>query len=496
MALAPFFERVRGAIGGHLAISRQSLDDVLNDVTVGVLCHTKSSQNERWIAELCVNLCARLYPRLRIEGSSEQCEHLGRLALTINPAIELLDAGATTYSICMGSVRARDAVYPAAQGWVARVTHTGSLSGGRANPYAAGAAAALACAEVFRRAFTQGTPEKDVSVSLLNYDSEMGAELTLPRTRAGEVVIAGVGAVGNSALWAMSRHESAHGTLFLVDSETIELSNLQRYVLAGMKEVGRSKVESAREFLQSSRWKTEIRPESLEQFAPEMLDRKIPTVAISVDNVAGRRAAQGLLPRLIVNGWTGDNALGASWHVFSNELACLACLYHPRGKGVSAIEQAAKAFGLAHDHVALLWISRQPLSESDIATAAATLGVSESSLAPWRGKPLGELYTDVVCGNVALDVKGLGKIEMVPLAHQSTLAGVMMAAELIKRVDPALSKRAQKEALVSWDNVLQAAPEIWAKPRPREPGCICGDADYQGVYRAKWKQARRRRNPS
>lgn len=496
MALAPFFERVWGALGGHLAVSRESLNRVLDGVTIGIVCAKRCSQNDRWIAEFCVNLCARLYPRLHIAGPSELCEELRRLASAINPAIEFPDPTSSTTIICIGATRAPDALYPSARGWVAQVGHSHAVTrGGPPNPYAAGAAAAFACAELFRRIFKKSPPEPDTSVSLLNYDHETGLSLQLPKRKAGEILVAGVGAIGNSALWALARDDKASGTLVLVDPETIALSNLQRYVLAGMANVGEQKVALTQSLLGTTPWTVESRQLSLEQFAPELLERKIPTTLISVDNVSGRRAAQALLPRLVVNGWTGEDALGTSWHIFSREAACLACLYHPRGKGLSAVEQAATALGLPHDRVALLWVTRQPLTESDIRTAAATLGVMDSVLMRWRGKPIGELYTDAVCGAVPLDVTGLGKVEIVPLAHQSALAGLMMAAELVKRTDRGLTQLAQPEVLVSWDDIMRPVPEIWRKPRAREPGCICGDADYQSVYRSKWETSGTNRRP-
>ncbi len=175
-----------------------------------------------------------------------------------------------------------------------------------------------------------------------------------------------------------------------------------------------------------------------------------------------------------------------SWHILSRDAACLACLYHPHGIGPSATEQAAKALGLTPERAAALWARREPLSEEDIKTAAAALGTGEVTLSPWRGKYLGDLYTDVVCGAVPLDLKGVGRLETVPLAHQSALAGILMAAELIKRTHPKLDGISQPEPLASWDNVLQRPPVTWKKPRVRETGCICGDPIYQAVYRDKW----------
>jgi hypothetical protein len=66
------------------------------------------------------------------------------------------------------------------------------------------------------------------------------------------------------------------------------------------------------------------------------------------------------------------------------------------------------------------------------------------------------------------------------------MAGILLAAELVKRSSRKLSAIAQIEPLVSWDDILRPPPTVWTKPRPREKGCICGDPDYQSVYRKKW----------
>jgi hypothetical protein len=172
--------------------------------------------------------------------------------------------------------------------------------------------------------------------------------------------------------------------------------------------------------------------------------------------------------------------------MFERDAACLACLYQPKGPGKSATEQAADALGLTPERAALLWVSNADLTDDDITNAAARLGVEKSSLSPWRGKRLGEFYTDVVCGAVAMDVGSLGRLEMVPLAHQSALAGVLMMAEVIKRAQPDLTALSQSDVLVSYDDILRPPPTIWTKPRAREPRCICGDQIYQNVFHSKW----------
>jgi len=486
MALAPFFERVLGALGGHLAVSRESLDQMLERTTVGIECGKTLSENDRWIAELSTNLLSRLYPRLFLSGPDAVCEALQALALRINPQIEFVRKSRGSIGICVGAIGEAGSLYPKASGWVAHLGHARGRSRGPSNPYSSAAAATFACAELFRRTFLKTPAEPDVSVSLLNFDSATGGDLKFSGCDFGHVLFAGAGAVGNAALWALGRDAHSQGHFELVDAELIELSNLQRYVLANLADVNASKVAVGARTLARTKFTTSAHATTLEEFAEDIQHRAIPTTAISVDNIEGRRAAQALLPRLIVNGWTGDQALGASWHVFSREAACLACLYQPRGKGLSAIDQAAQALGLPMERTTLLWITHQPLIVEDIRSAAMTLGVEESLLQPWLGKSLGDLYTNIVCGALPLDVKGISKLEMVPLAHQSALAGILMITELVKRTSPDLISYSQPEPLVAWDDILKPSPKIMPRPRAREPGCICGDADYQRVFRDKW----------
>jgi hypothetical protein len=493
MALAPFFDRVYGAIGGHLSVSRDSLVASLEGVTAGLSCGEDLTRNDAWISELTTNLLARLYPRLAISGPERLCSTLRSLARGINPDIEFVGSAAATTTICVGCAHADEGLFPSASGWVAHLGHHGSALKGPANPYSAAAAAAFAAAELFRRVFVGGPAERDFGVSLLNYDSNSGAGIELPPGNLGDVLFVGVGAIGNAAIWCLARDLKRRGHLILVDAERLELLNLQRYVLGTYEDTSKQKVLLAQEVLRQGCLFVESHQETLESFAQRNAGTMPPTICISVDNAQSRIAAQALLPKLVVNGWTGESALGASWHIFSQKEACLACLYYPRGLGVSQTEQAAKALGLSPERAALLWVTHQPLSEEDLATAARTLGASEAVLATWRGKSLGEFYSSVVCGALPISSPQMGRQEVVPLAHQSALAGALMAAELVKRKNPALSKKSQAEVLVSWDNVLQPPPTIWRKPRLREAGCICGDSDYQRVYREKWQTRRTRK---
>jgi hypothetical protein len=487
MAIAPFFDRIYGAIGPHLSVSRKTLTSALESKIVGIFCGSDLSANDVTIAELTVNLAARLYPRIALNEEVNIRERLINTAIAINPNVEVINSfeGATT--IAVGNGGPAGAICASASGWVARINHTDYRESGVENPYSSSAAAALACAELFRRVFLNGEPEPDVSLSLLDFGESTGANRKLEGNSVGDVLFVGAGAIGNAAIWAMSRDPYTKGSLTVLDHEEVSLSNLQRYVLATIKDVGAVKVEIAAKVLQGSRFAVSPHAITLEDYRATADHVLPPTTCISVDNIEGRRVAQALLPKLVVNGWTGDRALGCSWHVFDRNAACLACLYQPTGPGPSATQQAAKALGLSEERATILWVTRGALSEQERKVAAETLGVKRSALKRWKDKPLPELYTDVVCGAIPLDLAGTGNVEVVPLAHQSVLAGVLTAAELLKRTNPELDGLSQVETLVAWDDVLRPPPKVWRKPRPREKDCICSDLTYQAVYRAKWR---------
>jgi hypothetical protein len=91
-----------------------------------------------------------------------------------------------------------------------------------------------------------------------------------------------------------------------------------------------------------------------------------------------------------------------------------------------------------------------------------------------------------MCGQVALDLSGVGRLEAVPLAHQSALAGILMATELIRRTDPALTARSSSKPMIVWDDVLHVAPKSWTQVRQPRAHCICSDDAYRRRYRRKW----------
>lgn len=493
MSLAPFFSRAYSAIGAHLGITREELKQILSGHVIGIHLGEDCSVegNNKWIAELLVNLLARLYPKLSISGDKTACKNISKIAHSINPNIKTMRSPSeATVVVYVGGVATTENGFSAsASGWVAQVG--GNIENGPPNPYSAGAAAALAAWRVFQTVFTKTEAQPlvipDISLSLLDYGTEAGKAEPLSSVGLGEVAVAGIGAVGNPAIWAWARHAGLTGELHLIDPEEVELSNLQRYCLPVNEDVRKGKVQLAERELRKSKLSLKRWPCSLEDFASNYsgIDT-LPTICISVDNIDGRRAAQALLPRLVINGWTSDNGLGASWHRFLGNSACLGCFYQPKGTSLSQTELAAKALGIPHDQLVVLWVTDKPIGEEETKIIENYLGLAEGKLAKWAGKRIQDIYTGVVCGQVGIDLTGIGRIATVPLAHQSVLAGILMAAELVKRSDPTLESRSQSAPLIIWDDVMRAPPTYWTAMRAKEPECFCSDKIYQDVYRSKW----------
>jgi adenylyltransferase/sulfurtransferase len=110
------------------------------------------------------------------------------------------------------------------------------------------------------------------------------------RLLAARVLIVGLGGLGSPV--AMYLAAAGVGTLVIADFDAVDLSNLQRQILHGMSQVGRSKVDSARRALAELNpevrvegWKGSIGPETL----PGLL-AQVDAVVDASDNFATRFA--------------------------------------------------------------------------------------------------------------------------------------------------------------------------------------------------------------
>lgn len=509
MALANFFDKAAVAAAQVLqGIDYASLTMSLESRVVGLAFDDRAvTQREGKLSlELAINLLARLYPRLAIIPDGTQAEAfvegLIAIARSINPQIEIsADAAATAAILGVGDTVVKTTAplaYMGSEGWVARISSLAPVgSGDSLNPFGAAASACFGVANIFRLLFGAHLPEGKVdesfSLSLLDYDPQ-STESYNPVWKPvdlGESYLIGIGAVGNGALWALARAPELSGVLHLIDHETVELSNLQRYVLTTQEDVDRPKVLLAAEQLAGTNIDARPHRQKWGEYLRGALEWNFERIAVAVDSGEGRQAIQAALPKWVVNAWTQPGDLGVSRHGFLGDDACLTCLYFPDEVGQNLDRIVAAAIGLPQSfmEVRTLLHTNAPIGRDLLARAAAAMGVPLEPLLPFEHEPIRIFYTRAVCGGAVLrlggSVGGTHQMAAVPLAFQSTLAGIMLAAELVAHAGEMRGTAFPTTTKINLLRPLGSHLSLHIK-KHRSGYCICQDADYINAYSGKY----------
>lgn len=518
MSLPRFISRVSDSIG-PLLIGGANTRDVLAAKSVLLEAPDAIEQHPFHVAGflLLVNLCARLYPTIRIVAPNRIASDCEALALQINPACEVF-VGKGEASGALAWARtgsAPNSILIAPAGWEILIDLPEASKIHQTNMLVALAAAAVGASELFRQVFSDhlvkpralGTPGR------FNVLTHAPTSATLPELppdiALGRVHLVGAGAVGQAALYALARI-SATGVVTVVDPENIALSNLQRYVLTFDADVGMSKCAIAERTMSKARIEVVSVPSEWSADLPGV--QRAEVICTAVDSEESRIAIQAALPRRVYNAWTQPGDIGWSRHEQFGTDPCLACLYWPTHPRPSYHELIARAlqqhelrvlayltFKLPVDvplnPAQILKLPQMPIppgaelwtEHSLLDDVAATLGVEAQEVAKWKGRRLADLYHDGICGG-ALMANRKGDVSndvAVPLAHQSVLAGIMLATQLVVAAHPELA-RFRNEAIEARLDLLAGFPQLSARPRQRTPNCICTDPDFVERYRAKW----------
>jgi hypothetical protein len=499
MGLADYYQRGALAAAQVLAGFNEDLfRETLLGTAVGITLGADSLGPEGLaLTDLLVRLTARLYPSLAIRGdrtTESRVAELRDLACAINPAIDL-DARPTV-EIVVGIHAPRPiattVVFAGSAGWDARISLSDPQPVGESVvPFGAGASACLAAANVFRLVFLGPVANPDGDTILSTYNGGRAVTPASAPTRADlrrSVVLAGCGAIGNAAVWSLGRAD-ATGIVSLVDHEPVELGNLQRYVLTTRADEGRPKVEVASGALALSLRPAQRQMTLANFLAAEGYDHD--RVLLALDSARDRRQAQASLPRWIANAWTQPGDLGVSVHRFGGG-ACVSCLYLPQGKSPNEDEMVAAALKVPERlmEVRLLLHTGGGVTRPLLEAAAAKLGVAIEKLLPFEDKPIRSLYVEGICGGAIIPLgEQVGSAPQnmhVPLAHQSALAGVLLAAALIREA----ATGPYETTLVTRIDVMSRVGAELTRPALADPRgiCICQDGDYIARYAAKYSR--------
>lgn len=378
-------------------------------------------------------------------------------------------------------------------GWIAKILERPASCGGTNNPIGAAAAACLAAANVFRVIFSRQLPDsaldKDLSLCLFDYrvnDSHChNCHPGVDGSIMEDTTLVGAGAIGNGALWALARTPIG-GVLNVVDPESIDETNPQRYVLTDCA-CRIEKVELAANSLRHSRL-------NLAPFKGDWADfiaANIPfsLVATAVDTAEARVEIQAGLPRHVLNAWTQSGDLGVSRHSFLGDQACLACLYIPPYARPSEDLLVQQAIRFSGDIMAVrnMLYTDEPLDTNWIERIAADMKADRALLLPFLGRSLRELYQQGICGGTLLPVSSdeSNSAISVPMAFQSAMAGIMLAAEILCF---SLGKSSSPPPVTTKINLLRPIGPLLSEPESKHPSgrCICQDPDFIAAYQRKF----------
>ncbi len=502
MALANFFEKT--ALNASQVLAGYDpvvFKDTLMSHKIVITFDNDSAGSSEASAslDLLVRLLARLYPFLLIEGEPLLTNKLRQLAKDINPLIEDFDPAEATLCVVVGMELysgSTPVFYIGSDGWIVKLSNNqpvGSCNSG--NPFGAGAAACFGAANVFRHVFSKllpfGKTDSHIDFSLLNFKNGTdGQNGPLPAVVLKNTVMIGAGAIGNAMLWALQDCSEITGQLDVVDDEPVQLTNLQRYVLAIQHDIDKQKVYMAGDYFNESRLKMIPHPVNLQEYVQHN-DEAIHQMCICIDNRNDRILAQGILPKNIFNAWTQPENLGISRHTKFGQEACLACLYYPLAPQKSLSQEIADSLHIPHlerkvrEYVA----NNKIVDKGFVIEIAAANNINPEELFPFVGKSMLVFHSEVVCGGVLLALGGNatesnpnGAGVSVPAAFESALAGILLAAELVRDSMPVSIKTNSLQV-----NLLRPFSPYWEVSADMHPDCICHDAVYRAVYKRKWR---------
>lgn len=430
--------------------------------------------------------------------SSDFSTSIAELATNIDPSIVLdrkvLGADRIDALVAIGSSRLNSDfnVTINSKGWLAELSQDSALDYATrdSNPIGAFAASALAGAEIFKQILrklgsTNGAVEKKtqhVLFSALDYsvDSRNPPNPALPGAiNIGETLLVGAGAVGGSLIFTLRYIEEARGYLTVVDHDKIDESNLNRYLIAGHDDVGKSKVDVASGFTGSD---VRIRPISAkyEDYASGADSKTFDLVISTVDNNQAREEIQSDLPRVVIHGATHEQTFVVSRHNFTQG-ACLGCLFFKQE--LSYPEQISAETGIPIGEVERVLSSNGAFSADHARTIVREKGGDGKRLMSVIGLPFKEVYAKEICGTFGIQIGG--DSAAATSSFVSAMPGILLAGELVKE----RTKELQDYRLSNYFTMSLFSPlaaQVMFRQKDPRCSCLCGEQIMINRYNQKW----------
>ena len=326
-------------------------------------------------------------------------------------------------------------------------------------------------------------PMTPFNFSLLNLGSCGAADETPKPIHLPDTHLVGVGAVGSAAVYALAHLGDISGTLHLIDNQTVDDPNLNRYVLMRRRDIARWKVDVAAKTLRGTSIEVAPYRDSFANYV-DKYGRNVNLLLSPVDSEEGRREIAKMLPRRIINAATGGTTVTISTHGFNDGRACLHCLYMPDLNRASPEEIMAEEMGLQPEKVKELLRTNDPIGAELLAQIERNQGVDPGTWASATELSIGSFYVKAVCGDATLRLPTANVIA--PLSFISASAGILLAAELIKTGHPEL-RGWTLDNYFRLDTLHPPQPAFHhIRAQDSSGKCICRDPDYIAVYSQKY----------
>ena len=378
----------------------------------------------------------------------------------------------------------------ACNGWLARVGDAEDLrdmpySTGR-NPFGACAAACLIVGEVFKfaRKMDRNKGEMIGSLCLSTYDLKCrtGTDgLKNPPmdelVNLGRLQVVGSGAVAHGLCQAIFPIDDLSGDLLFLDrskdpnhtDETIESTNLARYIMAANPDEGRPKSELLAERMSHTGIRTDYSDDGLEAYVNNQQEW-FSHVVSCVDNNEARHVIQDRIPDIIHGGSTLDMMVQVS--VF--DLSCAGC-------------QCLKCFndkrnGPGDDEIREQLVNRPAEQRKELARKN---GISYEEMEQDLDSPCGSLSDKYAL----LFSEYVGGPEF-SVNFVSVLTGILLAAEVVKgtsnSLKPTLDGRTHTDMYYSF---LTNTSNL-RRTEPRQ-GCWCesGKTTPRDIHANRWPRS-------
>lgn len=352
-------------------------------------------------------------------------------------------------------------------------------------------AATLGCAQVLLHALeltgAAYRPMAPFRFSLLDLLPRGVSGQSVPPISLPEAHLVGVGAVGSAAVYTLAHLDEVRGTLHLIDNETVDKSNRERYALMRRRNTGEPKVEVAGRALRGSAIAVNPYQGAFEDYMTDHPAMPIDLLLTPIDSEEGRRAFARMLPRRVINAATGGTTVTLSTHGFADGKACLHCLYLVEPNEASSEEIIAADTGLSPDTVRRLVETNEPVSGEIVAKIEQHRGEAPETWAGHVGSSIHSFYAKAVCGDAPVKLP-TGNV-IAPLSFISAAAGILLAAELVKMGHADLSTYSL-DNYFRIDTLHVPQPEFrWTRPQDTSRRCICWDEVFVDVYSERYTRA-------